>query len=179
MNKHEMLNRINTIHTLGPAGTNCEIAAARWLERHNPQGTVVLHPTLEDGVKAIGKKSDHALLACIAYPELHTLMFENLTNLSLADCLITPTFDMVFATRPGLNSQDVKTVATHRAPQHLAPKNHLLHFVDSNAAAALSCRDLEVEGCITTSAAAAQYGLMVLQNHGPIEMGFSIHCPRI
>lgn len=39
------------IHTLGPAGTNCEKAAYYWLNKNNQQGNIILHPTLETAVK--------------------------------------------------------------------------------------------------------------------------------
>ena len=50
-------------------------------------------------------------------------------------------------------------------------------LVDSNAAAAIACAEGRVEGCITTSRAAASHGLSVLWSAGPVPMVFTIHAP--
>ncbi len=106
---------IDTIHTLGPTGTNCESAAHWWLKKKNPNGSVVLHPTLEAAVSALDG-SNSALLACIVYPDLHTLVFSNLDTIALEDIFIYPTHNMVLASRTGAWPA---VVSTHPAPQCL------------------------------------------------------------
>lgn len=44
-----------TIHTLGPAGTNCEKAGYLWLKNNNLNGEVILYSTLEEALVEVKK----------------------------------------------------------------------------------------------------------------------------
>jgi prephenate dehydratase len=169
------LGCVRTIHTLGPAGTNCEAAARFWLAARGVSGQVVLHPTLEAGVEAMPRDEDQALLGCAVYPDLHTLVFSNLDRLAIADAFVMPTHEMVLASRDG---DWPSVVATHPAPQGLVPDELDRRFVDSNARAAIECAEGRVDGCITTSVAAELWGLRVVRSSGPVPMAFTIHVPR-
>jgi len=166
------LSRINTIHTLGPAGTNCESAAYEWFKRRRRKGEVILYPTLEQAVEEMPKEPEHALLGCVVYPDLHTLVFSNLKNMVLAECFVFPTFNMLLASRDGTAPH---SVASHPAPQHLIPKGCEIRLVTSNVQAAIVCARGGTDGCITTAPAAQRYGLRVVRDHGPLNMGFTIH----
>ena len=107
----ELVN-IWELHTLGPDGTNCAMAAREWFLRLDRAGRVQLHATLELAAGAMPMDGSAALMACIAYPDLHTLMFSNHGRLALADCLVLPTFDMVLASRTGMPP---RTVSSHPA----------------------------------------------------------------
>jgi hypothetical protein len=169
------LDRITELHTLGPAGTNCEAAAHHWFALQGRPGRVVLHETLERGLVEMAGLPGAALLGCAVYPELHTLVFSHLDRLALADSFLMPTFEMVLAARaPGARPA---TVATHPAPQGLVPEAAAKTLVDSNAAAAIACAEGRVEGCITTLKAAEAHGLSVLWSAGPVPMVFTIHAP--
>ncbi len=164
---------IEIIHTLGPSGTNCETAAAFWYSANGLEGEVVLHDTLEDAVGAVEashKKS--ALLGCIVYPELHTLVFSNLDTLYLDDVFVMPTHNMVLASRDG---QNPTTVLSHPAPRKLAPAEASVRLVNSNSRAAMDCAGGLSDGCVTTLVAAKREGLTVIKDYGPVPMGFSIH----
>lgn len=69
------------------------------------------------------------------------------------------------------------TVATHPAPQGLVPDTARKVLVASNSAAALTCAEGQVEGCITTLKAVHAHGLEVLWSVGPVPMIFTIHVP--
>lgn len=69
------------IHTLGPAGTNCEKAAYYWLNKNNQQGNIILHPTLETAVKEMEVSANSILLGCIVYP-FYTILFLIISLLS-------------------------------------------------------------------------------------------------
>jgi len=163
---------IRVIHTLGPAGTNCEAAAHEWFRRNGRKGTVHLHPTFEIAAEAFNDDPAIAVLGCVAYPDLHNLVFSNLNRFQMVDVFVMPTFNMILASRTG----DVpKTISTHPAPQQLAPQGAQLSFVNSNAQAAVDCRHGRTEGCITTAKAAHSLGLKMIQDFGPVPMGFTIH----
>ena len=168
---------IKFLHTLGPEGTNCQLAAQAWFEKYSRDGMVHLYPTLEEAVKKMPMSPGHALMACIAYPELHTLMFSNLTRLRLVDCHIFPTHNMVLASGTG---KPPGSVISHPAPAHLIPSTITdRKLANSNADAAIRCARGDAEGCITTLVAADSMGLTVIHDFGPIHMGFSIHAPVI
>lgn len=166
------LARITTIHTLGPTGTNCESAAYEWFRRRRRKGKVILYATLEQAVKEMPKEPEHALLGCVVYPDLHTLVFSNLKSMVLAECFVFPTFNMLLASRDGKMPQ---SVASHPAPQHLIPEGCEVRLVTSNVQAAIVCARGGTDGCITTAPAAEHYGLHVVRDHGPLNMGFTIH----
>ncbi len=167
------LSKVAVLHTLGPTGTNCEAAAHAWFKRRGNIGRVYLHSTLEQAVEEMPEDDTHALLGCVVYPDLHTLVFSNLGRLALADCFIFPTFNMLLAQRPGVPS--VRSVATHPAPRHLVPAGLDVSLVNSNAQAALDCANGIVDACITTLPAAQRNGLQIVNDHGPVPMGFTIH----
>lgn len=170
-----LLDKVKVIHTLGPTGTNCERAALEWFRRRNISGRIVLYDTLEEAVEQMPHEATDALLGCVVYPDLHTLVFSNLCKLTMAECFIFPTFNMVLASRDGTMP---RSVASHPAPQHLVPAECDLRLVSSNVLAAIACADGSVDGCITTLPGAAQRGLVVVRDYGPLNMGFTIHIPQ-
>lgn len=170
------LDGIAVIHTLGPAGTNLEMAAYHWFTSRGRQPDVRLHPSLESAVPGLSHDGHEALLACAVYPDLHYLVFRNLGRLAMVDSFILPTYDMVFATRP--DTAEVRTVASHPAPQTLVPQvssTCTLTLVLSNSQAARDCASGAADGCITTSKAAADHGLTVQRNFGPVPMVYTLH----
>jgi len=165
--------RIQRIHTLGPSGTNCEEAARHWFQRCGEAGEVVLHDSLEEAALFAMKEEGSALLGCIVYPDLHRLVFENVGSLSLVDCFVMETLEMVLAARSRI---EPLSIATHPAPEALIPPS-IQHrrYARSNSHAAELCRAGEVDSCVTTSSAARGQGLTILTSFGRVPMGFSIH----
>lgn len=169
------IENIRDIYTLGPTGTNCERAAVEWFRRIGiTTGSVHLHPTLEDALEAMPLDGQAALLGCVVYPELHNLVFQNLHRITLADQFLMPTHRMVLASRDG---EMPRTVATHPAPQSLVPVGLTRILSTSNAQAAHDCATGATDGCITTLPAVDAHGLHVVEDFGPVQMGFTIHVP--
>ncbi|MGQ0576628.1 MAG: hypothetical protein ACT4RN_20870 [Pseudonocardia sp.] len=166
--------KITSLHTLGPEGTNCQKAAQEWYARRGEPGGIVLHPTLEAAVEAMPYDGTSALLGCVVYPDLHTIVFGNLHRLELSEVFVVPTHHMVLAAR---SAAVPALVATHPAPQQLVPAGVAKVFSTSNTQAATECAAGAVEGCITTDVAAARHGLNVLRDFGPVSMGFTVHVP--
>lgn len=170
-----------TVHTLGPAGTNCEKAAHLWLKENGHNGEVKLHETLEDAATYMTHTADSdVLLGCIVYPHLHHLVFKNLHHLKLVDCFVMDTHNMVFASK-FTAADEIKTVGSHPAPQdliHQVPglNNKLsISLFNSNSEAARQCAADVVDACISTDISANRCGLAILADFGPVPMGFSIH----
>jgi hypothetical protein len=170
-----MYQGVRTVHTLGPTGTNLEAASRWWRDSKQLDAEVRLHSTLEVGVENMAMDGSAVLVACIVYPELHTLVFKNVMRLEIAECFVFPTHHMVLASRDGAMPS---TLASHPAPHSLAPTELERVFVNSNAQAAIDCAKGLVDGCITTLVAANANGLKVLKDYGSLPMGFSIHVPR-
>ncbi|WP_367143344.1 hypothetical protein [Pantoea stewartii] len=61
-----MLSR--TIHTLGPAGTNCEKAGYLWLKNNNFNGEVILYSTLEEALVEVKKKQARSSFGLCSLP---------------------------------------------------------------------------------------------------------------
>jgi prephenate dehydratase len=170
------LDGISVIHTLGPAGTNLELAAYHWFGTRDRHPEVRLHPTLESAIPGLSDDGHEALLACAVYPDLHYLVFQNLGRLAMVDSFILPTYDMVFAARAG--TAQVTTVVSHPAPQTLvrqASPEATLTLVSSNSLAARECARGAADACITTSKAAADNGLVIRRNFGPVPMVYTVH----
>ena len=167
---------MSSLHTLGPAGTNCELAAQEWFVGQYRAGTVVLHDTLEEAAAAAVRTPGAALMAPVAYPRLHSLIYAHLGELELADSLITMTHNMVLARRPG--AEELRSVACHPAPEQLVPAGCVVQLVSSNAQAAVDCAVGRADACITTSPAMKANGLELVRDFGPVAMGFTVHVRR-
>jgi prephenate dehydratase len=168
-------DRIHTLRTLGPAGTNCHAAAEAWFRRQDRDPDVRLHATLEDAILRVRDEPNTSLMACAAYPLLHAIIYENLEWLDMVDTILLPTHPMLLASRRGAVLQ---TVATHPAPQALVPAGLIKKLVTSNAQAAIECAEGEANGCITTLPAAREHNLAILRDFGPVGMAFTIHAHR-
>lgn len=172
-----------TIHTLGPNGTNCEKAAYHWLSENNIKGNVKLYPTLESATEYVRQDKDGVLLGCIVYPDLHNIVFRNLTWLELKACFVLDTHNMLFASRH-TDYNDIRHVGSHPAPQHLFAELPLLNkevrktLFTSNSESGVQCAHGAVDGCITTLTTAQKYHLHILHDFGPVPMGFSIHAAK-
>ncbi len=167
-------SEITTIHTLGPSGTNCERAAQEWFSRRGYSGAIRLHSTLEVAVEVLCGERGAALLGCVVYPNLHTLVFSNLHRLELVDCFIMPTYNMVLAARRDVEA--IKSVATHPAPAGLVPQSiPERRLVHSNTQAAIDCASGLTDACITTIVTVEPHGLRIIQDFGPVPMGFTVH----
>ena len=168
-------DRIHTLHTLGPAGTNCHAAAEAWFRRQDRDPDVRLHTTFEDATLRVRDELDTALMACASYPLLHAIVFENLEWLDMVDAILLPTHRMLLASRRGAV---LRTVATHPAPQALVPAGLVRKVVTSNTQAAIECAEGRADGCITTLPAAREHDLAILRDFGPVGTAFTIHAHR-
>ena len=103
---------------------------------------------------------------------LLALLVAQFRRLDLAECFVYPTFNMLLASRHG---KMPGTVLTHPAPQHLVPPGCRKILVTSNAQAAADCAAGNADGCITTLPAAEAHRLEIVEDFGPLPMGYTIH----
>lgn len=167
------------IRTLGPEGSNLELAAYEWFRLNGvANGEVILHPTVEDAVSAISADNE-GVMACAAYPHLHTLIFENLKSLTIIDTFLFPTMEMVLASRRLSSYKAGETCASHRAPQALIPDRFRWIESSSNSQAARDCADNLSDACITTKTAAESNDLLIVENFGTVDMAFTLHAQSV
>lgn len=166
--------KVRKVHTLGPEGSNLEAASWEWLRRAGVDGSVHLHSTVEDAVAAMDGP-DEGVMACAAYPALHDVVFQNLGALTIVDAFVMPTYSMISATRPGVAAACIVTYAAHPAPRSLVPESSRWTPSSSNSQAASDCAEGRVDACITTAAAAERHGLVTIEDHGPVDMAFTLH----
>lgn len=165
---------VSEIHTLGPIGTNCERAALVWATRSCPQASVHLHDTMEAAADWVTSRQGAVLLSVVAYPNLHLIIYSHIEELQLIDVFIMNTDEMVLASATG----DTPVLCSaHPATDKLIPIGIERKFVSSNATAAAECANGSTDGCLTIICMAQKYGLKVIQNFGPVPMGFTIHGP--
>ncbi|WP_375611511.1 MULTISPECIES: prephenate dehydratase domain-containing protein [unclassified Bartonella] len=93
--------------------------------------------------------------------------------MQLFDSFIMPTHSMVLAKRN--NADEIKTIASHPAPQSLVAHQYDKVFANSNADAAVLCKAEKADACITTSVAANRYRLSIVENFGQVPMAFLLH----
>ena len=160
------------LHTLGPSGTNCEAAAKHWIKEKGYSGEVVLYEQLESAVKEVKGPNDF-LLACVVYPKLNNIYFENIQSIKLVDCFLFDTHEMVLASKHPMDT--ATTIIVHPAPAGLADPNLEITFANSNAHAAIEVANGNFDSCITTLACAKTSILNVLKSFGKWNMGFTIH----
>lgn len=171
--RREALTAITTIHTLGPTGTNLEMAAHHWFSTQEREGAVVLHAEVEDGLDVMRFDGSEAILACAVYPRLHRLVFQNLPRLAMVDSFILDTYNMVLATRQ--DQESVTTIVTHPAPSSLVEARGEMTMSSSSSQAAADCAAGLYDGCVTTEQAAKAEGLLVAEDFGPVPMIFTLH----
>lgn len=167
-----MERNIKKIYTLGPAGTNCEMAAKAWLKSRKINGEIRLRPTLEEAVGCVKNDKEAALLSCVVYPDLHKLVFANINTVEFFDCFVINTYPMVLATS-GVDHP--RTITTHPAPENLIQPFNNIIYATSNSQAALDCAAGKAEGCITTEQCAQKLNLKIIKNFGELPMGFALH----
>lgn len=171
-------NHVTVIHTLGPAGTNCEKAAHFWFKSKGMHDyRVILHDTLEVAVDHIVDIS-HALLGCVVYPDLHRLVFSNFKKLYLSETFVMDTYEMVLATKNSGGS--IESIVSHPAPVDLVSGYDCqVTYANSNASAAQMCRSGVSEACVTTGDLAERFDLNIRERFGIVPMGFTIHRPLV
>lgn len=166
------LKSIRTVHTLGPTGTNCELAAKIWTQQHRINGEIKLHASLELAIEEAKKDPYSVLLSCVVYPDLHKLVFNNLNTMEFVDSIITDTYRMVLASK---TLDGHKVIVSHPAPASLIDSGRVVIFASSNSQAALDYMYGIGDACITTSECARRFNMHIIEDYGTIPMLFALH----
>lgn len=161
------------VATLGPEGTNSELAAKWYIAQRGLRADVILTATPEDSVRCIVEGQADVAIACAVYPRLNHLVFDNLGKVTISDCFRFSTDEMVLARSP--SAAGLTTVLSHPAPRTLIEGNgYDIRESTSNSAAARACAAGESDGCITTRNAADSNGLVIVRSFGAIPMGWVV-----
>ena len=125
------------------------------------------------GIVEVLKNKNSALLGCIAYPDLHNLIFPYLDSLTIGDLFLCDTYEMVLAKKK--ETKSIENVSSHIAPSSLVKQEYSTMLCNSNADAAQLCFKDKTDACVTTLKAASDLDLEVVKNFESLPMGFSVH----
>lgn len=171
---------------LGPEGTNISQANLWWLCRMNVEhkSSTTLCETPEDSLKQAREVVEEGVVptfsTCAVYYRMAELFFQNPDAVPFLSAETMPLDEMRLATRARFANQ-IKDVippgwqiASHPSPKHLlAELPNTIVAANSNAQAAIMCKNGKVEACITTASAAALHGLTTVHIFGsPIMIFF-------
>lgn len=182
------------IATLGPAGTSSE-AAAGFLRRYlaiswadhpdqAPEVPITLHERYEAAAQSVLDRASSLLVVANAYHGISAFYMEPRLAFAGAYCFDTPHYGI--ATRSGKLPRGPVTVASHPAPIPLIAQllqdrdvavRDIVHSSSTSAAAAAAA-DGSVDVALTTSPAAALWGLSFATRTRNIRMLWSIFAAR-
>lgn len=157
------------VGTLGPEGTNSELACIQYLKGNNISGNVNLYSTPEMAIDALINNEIDTCILCIVYPKLNEIVFRNLELIELVDTYLMPTYPMVIA-----GNLDGKRFCSHPAPVDLIDNNKSIELVNSNAEAAKLCKGGYFDACVTTRKAAELHELVIAKDYGEVNMGWAV-----
>lgn len=172
---------LDTIGTLGPAGTSSEQAALYlWATRGRPTTPGIrLYDTYEQAGEALHERAVSHLLIANAYAGVHSFYMDPTLRLAGAFLHDTPHYGIAVA--PGHLVPEHPRVATHPAPvalvAELLPEKYgtaRIHHATSTSAAADQARRGEVDLALTTLPAAKAHGLVFISRTRTIRMLWSV-----
>lgn len=163
------------VATLGPAGTCSEAVLRDNIHRFGEGAIIELYTTYESVITSVSKGISKYGLVAAAYPKLHNLIFESLGKVTISDCFLFNTSELVFATG---TASELKQIACVEAIipllTMLALKNVVVVPANSNADAARMVAGNLADACITTSQAAESWGFFKAHSFGKVPMGWMI-----
>lgn len=170
--------------TLGPAGTNSELAAERFAQVRRLPGSIGLRNSYEDGADLVVQGEARYLVVAAAYNGLSDLVYANSRTLAVAECFTLPTHPFVLAAPCGAkyDSRGNFTVGVHPAPARLLDRIRCRHprvalhavSASSNSIAAKMAAKRYVDLALTTAPAAYAEGLRVLTTIGEVRMAWVV-----
>ncbi|MEY9992104.1 prephenate dehydratase [Streptomyces sp. V4I8] len=172
---------IETIGTLGPAGTSSEQAALYLWADHGSGGPpqIQLHNTYEEAGQALREGAVSHVVIANAYASVHSFYMD--PSLRFAGAFLFDTPDYGIAVSPGHRIPDAARIATHPAPvalvQELLPGQYSvaeIRYATSTSAAAGQARRRETDLALTTRPAAKAHALEFISRTRPIRMLWSV-----
>lgn len=172
---------IDTIGTLGPAGTSSEQAALYlWADRgRDVVPEIRLYDTYEEVGEALRARAVSHLVIANAYAGVHSFYMDPKLHFAGAFLFDTPHYGIAGA--PGHPIPKRARIATHPAPvalvQELLPDEYTVEeilYATSTSAAARQVRRGETDLALTTQPAAKAHELEFISRTRPIRMLWSV-----
>ncbi|NJQ01102.1 prephenate dehydratase domain-containing protein [Streptomyces zingiberis] len=172
---------VDTIGTLGPAGTSSEQAALYlWADhgRGGPPG-IRLYDTYEQAGAALHEGAVSHVVVANAYASVHSFYMDPTLRFAGAFLFDTPHYGI--AVLPGHRVPRAARIATHPAPvplvAELLPEEYSvaeIRYATSTSAAAGQVRRREIDLALTTLPAAKAHALEFISRTRPIRMLWSV-----
>jgi prephenate dehydratase len=172
---------VETIGTLGPAGTSSEQAALYLWADHGRGGTpdILLYDTYEEAGEALRKGAVSHVVLANAYAGVHSFYMDPALQFAGAYLFDTPLYGIAVA--PGHQIPEGVRIATHPAPaalvEELLPEQYSVAeicYATSTSAAAGQARRGEADLALTTLPAAKANDLEFISRTRPIRMLWSV-----
>ncbi|GGW42187.1 prephenate dehydratase domain-containing protein [Streptomyces xantholiticus] len=172
---------IDTIGTLGPAGTSSEQAALYlWADRgRDTPPDIRLYDTYEQAADALRERDVSHLVIANAYAGVHSFYMDPKLRFAGAFLFDTPHYGIAVA--PGHPIPKRPRIATHPAPValvgELLPEEYTVEeilYATSTSAAAGQARRRETDLALTTQPAAKANELEFISRTRPIRMLWSV-----
>lgn len=172
---------VETIGTLGPAGTSSEQAALYLWADHGRGGPpdIRLYNTYEEAGKALREGAVSHVVIANAYAAVHNFYMDPSLRFAGAFLFDTPHYGI--AVSPGHRIPDAARIATHPAPvplvEELLPEEYSVAeicYATSTSAAADQARRRETDLALTTLPAAKANALEFISRTRPIRMLWSV-----
>jgi prephenate dehydratase len=171
---------VESIGTLGPAGTSSERAALHLWACHSWGGPpdIHLYDAYEDAGTALSEGAVSHVVVANAYAGVHSFYMDPSLRFAGAFLLDTPLYGI--AVSPGHQVPKAARIATHPAPaalvEELLPDQYSvaeIRYAASTSAAAEQARRGEVDLALTTLPAAEANALEFISRTRPIRMLWS------
>ncbi|WP_405945457.1 hypothetical protein OG588_49195 [Streptomyces prunicolor] len=171
---------IDTIGTLGPAGTSSEQAALYlWADRGKDVPEIRLYDSYEEVGEALRERTVSHLVIANAYAGVHSFYMDPGLRFAGAFLFDTPHYGIAVA--PGHAIPQRARIATHPAPvalvEELLPEGYAVEeilYAASTSAAAGQARRRETDLALTTQPAAKANELEFISRTRPIRMLWSV-----
>jgi prephenate dehydratase len=172
---------VETIGTLGPAGTSSEQAALYLWADHGRGGppAVRLYDTYEEAGDALRAGAVSHVVVANAYASVHAFYMDPSLRFAGAFLFDTPHYGI--AVSQGHRIPKAARIATHPAPvplvEELLPKEYSvaeIRYATSTSAAADQARRREADLALTTMPAAKAHSLEFISRTRPIRMLWSV-----
>ncbi|MFI7385092.1 prephenate dehydratase domain-containing protein [Streptomyces sp. NPDC049813] len=172
---------VESIGTLGPAGTSSEQAALYLWADHGSGGPpdIALFDTYEEAGEALRKGAVSHVVLANAYAAVHSFYMDPTLQFAGAFLFDTPLYGI--AVSPGRRIPDAARISTHPAPvalvEELLPERYSvaeIRYATSTSAAAEQARRGETDLALTTQPAARANKLEFISRTRPIRMLWSV-----
>ncbi len=165
---------MDSILTLGPAGTCSEKAASFYLSLRALNIPVNLISSYEKAIQSLVKNQASHVIVPVAYTKLYKIIFENNDKIKVVDSFYKHTSTFVLAgNKSKLDWKEKMSIAIHPSPEPILKKLNFEYepiYAQSNSEAAIIASNNQADLTLTTLQAAKMHNLKIYTTMGQFQM---------